>query len=309
MATGNLKRGPIFVTGATGFIGRPTVAALSLGGLRDIRCLVRNPGSVAAAPGVVVVRGELEDPAPWASSLRGVDTVLHLAAKTGPGVESEFLRANVEGTRALLEASRAAGVRRFLFVSSIVTRYGERRAYHYAESKTRAERLVGDSGLSFRIVRPTMVLGQGAKVWRNLSALGGLPGPFIPVPGGGGIRVQPVWVDDVVSVLLDLVDEADGADRALDLGGPTVVSMADMLRRIHRAVRRRDASVIAVPIRPLIRLLAAFEAATGRVLPVSAGQFAAFVNDSIATPDPLVAARHASMLTLDAMIETLARHD
>lgn len=302
-----MKRAPIFVTGATGFIGRPTLAALSASGFRDIRCLVRNHSSLEAVPGVAAVPGGLEDSAAWASSLQGVDTVLHLAAKTGPGAESEFMRANVEGTRALLEASLAAGVRRFIFVSSIVTRYHERVAYHYAESKVRAEQLVGNSGISFRIVRPTMVLGPGAAVWRNLSALGGLPGPLILVPGGGRNLVQPVWVDDVVSVLLDLVDEADAADRALDLGGPTVTTMADMLRRIHKAKRNAAAAVVPVPIRPLIRVLAAFESITGRVLPVSAGQFAAFVNDSTASPDPLVAARASTMVTLDAIIERLTR--
>lgn len=305
LANGALARAPVFVTGGTGFIGRQVVAALAQAGAR-LRCLTRG-GVAPAGPGSIEpIHGELEKPESYLESLRGAGVVLHLAAKTGKGRQSDYVRANLEGTRALLQACRQAGVSRFVYVSSIAATFADKTAYHYADTKWQAEQAVRESGLAYLIVRPTIVFGHGSATWYNLSMLARLP--VIPVFGDGRVRVQPIDVHDVAGYLVAMLDESALPNRAVDLGGPDVVSMEELLRRIHRARRGREAAVIHVPVRRAIQFLAWVEPWAGGVLPVTAGQLAAFVNDSTARPDPSVAAHVPHMTTLDAMLERLATH-
>jgi nucleoside-diphosphate-sugar epimerase len=298
-----LTRPPVFVTGGTGFIGRHVIAALVQAGDRRLRCLTRAGVATAGHANIEAIQGELEKPESYLESLQGAAVVLHLAAKTGKGRQSDYMRTNLEGTRSLLRACRQAGVARFVYVSSIAATFQDKTAYHYAESKWQAEQAVRASGLTYLIVRPTLVFGHGSATWNNLVLLARLP--VIPVLGGGLVRVQPIYVDDVAAYLVSMLDESLLPNRAVDLGGPDVVSMEELLRRIHRARRGREAAVIHVPVRRAIQILAWMERWAGSLLPVTAGQLAAFVNDSTARPDPSVADRLPRMTSLDAMLERL----
>jgi nucleoside-diphosphate-sugar epimerase len=178
----------VLVTGATGFIGRHLVDALLRRGHR-VSCVVRRaseiPPALHAEP---VVRIEIDDIAgdiDWAPRLQGVDAVVHLAARvhvmqeTAADPLESFRRVNALGTRRLAEAAVAAGVRRFVYVSSIKVN-GESTsdapfraddapapADPYAVSKLEAERrlwgLAAKSATEFVVVRPPLVYGPGVK--------------------------------------------------------------------------------------------------------------------------------------------------
>src|SRR5207249_11038415 len=139
------------------------------------------------------------------------------------------------------------------------------------QSKQRAEQAVCESGLNYLIVRPTIVLGKGSPIWSKLLALAGLP--VMPILGDGHVRVQPIYVDDVATFLLSMIAVSNLPDRAVDLGGPDVVTFEDLLRRIGRALRGRDATVVHLPARGTIALLAWMVLwLTPNLLPVPAGQ-------------------------------------
>ena len=91
--------------------------------------------------------GDLSAPDVWTARLAGCETVLHLAAVTGKARTADFHAINAEGTRVLLERARAAGVSRFIFVSSIAAGFADQRHYPYAVSKVEAEQAVLASGL------------------------------------------------------------------------------------------------------------------------------------------------------------------
>jgi nucleoside-diphosphate-sugar epimerase len=88
------------------------------------------------------VRADLAEPATYRDALTGAQTVVHVAATTGKARPAVYERNNVQATRALLEASAAAGVARFVFISSIAAAFPDRRYYPYAESKIAAEAAV-----------------------------------------------------------------------------------------------------------------------------------------------------------------------
>jgi NADH dehydrogenase len=207
--------------------------------------------------------------------------VFHLAAVTGKARPEAYVRGNVETTQALLAASERAGVARFVFVSSIAVTFPDRRFYPYAASKIAAEEAVRASKLAWTIVRPTMILGQGSPIQASLAKLARLP--LIPMFGSGKNRVQPVDVDEVVAALVRLAQSAPASGTVLEVGGPEVVTMLDLLRKL----RSREgvaglARFIHLPLNLLRFTLAALEKPLLPLLPFTAGQLASFANDSVA---------------------------
>jgi len=295
--------GPLFLTGASGFVGRQLLTALAARP-GNLTCLARNPESLAALlagrPGWRAVAGDLaalaRDPAP----LSGARTIVHLAARTGKASAAEFNAANVEGTSALLAAARSAGVQRLIFVSSIAAAFPDRRYYPYAESKRAAEALVRESGLDIAILRPTMIFGAGSPVFTGLAKLAA--GPAAIALGGGHVRVQPIHVDDIVSLILALAAEAQLGGRVLEAGGPETLTMRELLSRIRQRVRGVPGPILPLPLEPLRTLLGLIEPVALPLLPLTAGQLASFANDSVATPDPWVGARATGFHSVDQML-------
>jgi len=165
----------VLVTGASGFLGQATAAAVRDAG-HEVRTFQRRPSGV---PGVQDVAGTMTDDAAVARAVDGVDAVVHLAAKVSlAGDPADFARVNIEGTRSLLAAARAAGVGRFVFVSSpSVAHTGSslvgadagpaepsRARGDYARTKAAAELLALDADApDFAVVavRPHLVWGPG----------------------------------------------------------------------------------------------------------------------------------------------------
>ncbi len=165
----------VLVTGASGFLGQATAAAVRDAG-HEVRTFQRRPSGVS---GVQDVAGTMTDDAAIARAVDGVEAVVHLAAKVSlAGDPADFARVNVEGTRSLLAAARAAGVGRFVFVSSpSVAHTGSslvgadagpaepsRARGDYARTKAAAELLALDADApDFAVVavRPHLVWGPG----------------------------------------------------------------------------------------------------------------------------------------------------
>lgn len=302
--------GPLFVTGATGFVGRRLLERLPSASHSDVRCLVRHPDQLPAsrAGGArwEAVHGDLARPGPWAARLAGVETVLHLGAITGKARPDIFEAVNHVATTQLLAVARAAGVRRFILVSSIAAGFADQRHYPYAHSKARAEQAVGVSGLDTLIVRPTMVLGPGSAVLTGLRRLATAPVGI--VFGTGRMPVQPIHVDDLADLLIAALALEPLGGRTIDAGGPDALEFNELNRRIRMAATGRPGPLLHLPLAPVRAILAAVEPIAFRLLPFTAGQLASFANPGTARPDPLVDALHRPALGLTAMLSPAASH-
>ncbi|MFN7978709.1 MAG: NAD(P)H-binding protein [Vicinamibacterales bacterium] len=287
----------LVVTGATGFVGARLVPRLVARG-HHVVAVSRRPaeGGMAAT-----VAADVRDVDTLASVCRGVDAVLHLAATTGKASAAEHAAVNLEGTRAIVEACRRAGVPCLLFVSSIAAGFADLRDYPYGRAKRDAEAVVRTSGLRTTIVRPTAIFGPGSPVQRGLAGLA--LAPFVPVVGSGRTPLQPVHVDDVAQALADLV-EADRFDgETVDLGGPEALAVEALLVRMREAAGRGRGPVLHLPPWLVLTPLRVGEAlGLGAVLPVSAGQFSSFLHSGAATPHPWTAGRAHTLVPLDAML-------
>jgi NADH dehydrogenase len=300
--------GPLFVTGATGFVGRRLIERLPPGLTTDVRCLTRHPELLpargAGGPHREAVPGDLAAGGSWLGRLAGVDTVLHLGAVTGKARAGTFEAVNHNATRQLLERAHAAGVPRFIFVSSIAARFPDQRHYPYAHSKARAEQAVLASGLDTLVLRPTMVLGPGSAVLSGLRRLATAPAAI--VFGPGKLPVQPIHVDDLADLLAAALTLQPLGGRVIEAGGPEVIELNELLRRIRLQATGHPGPMVHLPLAPFRVLLAAMEPVAFPLLPFTAGQLASFANPGTAIPDPLVAALHQPRLDVAAMLSDAA---
>ncbi|MXO74569.1 NAD(P)H-binding protein [Altererythrobacter aerius] len=189
--------GPLVaLTGGTGFVGRAALDALAKSGAR-VRALARTvPEGADAAEWV---RGDLSDRAALGRLVEGTEAVIHVAGLTTATDPSAFEAANVTGTLNLLEVAAAAGVPRFVFVSSLSAREPELSAY--GASKARAEMLVKASGLDWTIVRPPGVYGPWDVDYLEMFKLARCG--VVPVPPPG--RSSLLHVTDLAALLAALV--------------------------------------------------------------------------------------------------------
>jgi nucleoside-diphosphate-sugar epimerase len=241
----------VLVTGASGFLGGAVAAAVRDAG-HEVRTFQRRPSGVV---GVDDVLGTMTDAAAVGRAVDGVEAVVHLAAKVSlAGDPADFERVNVEGTRTLLAAARAAGVSRFVFVSSPSVAHtgssisGDGAAPaspsqargDYARTKAAAEllALAADApGFAVVAVRPHLVWGQGDTqlVGRivDRAARGRLP-----LLDSGAALMDSCYVDNAASAMVAALDRADadevhGNAYVVTNGEPRPV--ADLLDGICRA--------------------------------------------------------------------------
>lgn len=217
--------------------------------------LSRFPGS---QPEQVV--GDVRDPWALRSACKGVDTVIHLAAVIRPQRGADYRAINVEGTRNLVEAAEAQGVRRFILVSALGATPNPR--FAYAHSKWAAEELVRNSRLDWTIFRPSILFGEGGGFFERMRRALRFAPPGLAFVPGIGTKFQPLAAADLARCIrLSLTDPSTHGE-TLELGGPRAYTLADMLRLLLKAMGRHRL-VVPVPM-PLVRLVAA---AGGRFSP------------------------------------------
>jgi nucleoside-diphosphate-sugar epimerase len=207
----------ILVTGASGFLGQVACAELTDRG-HEVFALVRRPGS--APEGTTAVAGDLTDAEALTEALSAArpEAVLHLAAEIASQRDADRIEeVNVRGTQRLIEAAEAAGARRIVFTSTVVTgdAHGEILTEDaelpvetpYGRSKQAGERLVADSSLEGVVIRPSHVYGPGGWYVEEFVNRLRQPGRFAVI-GKGDNLWDVVRVEDVAAACADALENA-----------------------------------------------------------------------------------------------------
>jgi nucleoside-diphosphate-sugar epimerase len=183
------------ITGGTGFVGSHLIdAALAAG--HEVKALARR--DQPDRDGLEWISGSLDDRAALERLVIDADAIIHVAGVISAPDAAGFERGNVAGTLTMLAAATAAGVRRFVHVSSLAAR--EPKLSRYGDSKARAEELVESSGLDWAIVRPPAVYGPGDKETLELFKMAKRGQIYLPPAG----RLSLIHVDDLAQLLLAL---------------------------------------------------------------------------------------------------------
>ncbi len=238
----------LLLTGATGSIGSRLLPLLLAQG-EDVRCLVREPRRLGQRRVDVQIAlgdlGEMSDPYLVRQALRGVDTVIHLAATIRDQPPHRIEELNGLATVRLLRAAERSGVRRFVFFSALNASAAQRTRFFRA--KWLAEEAISTSSLQTTIFAPSIVYDHTdpwVTLLRRFSFL-----PVLPVSGEGQARFQPIWAADVARCVTAAL-ERDGGGR-YELAGPETLSYDDMSDLVSR-VAGRPRPLVHLPL-PLIR--------------------------------------------------------
>jgi len=255
----------VLITGATGFVGRPLCRAL-LGSGFEVRAAVRSHSAVSEPGCEPAVVGDIDANTDWSSALNGVDVIVHAAARVhvmnDRGGSGAYDQINVEGTRRLATEAARAGVRRFLFLSTVKVN-GENTpagpftagdAPHprdeYGRSKWRAEQVIAEICAATRmehvIVRPPLVYGPGVKanflrlmIWVDEERL-------MPLGAVDNLRsLVSIW--NLVDLLRLAVSHPAAAGRVWLVSDGVDLSTPQLIRRIGAAMQR-NVRLLRVPV-------------------------------------------------------------
>jgi uncharacterized protein YbjT (DUF2867 family) len=233
------------ITGGTGFVGATLVRHAAKRG-HQVRALTRKPQ--VSGTRIEWVDGALDQPESLVRLAVGADVVIHVAGAINARDRAGFQDHNVFGTLNMVEAAKAAGVRRVIHVSSMASREPELSDYGW--SKARSEQIVGASGLDWTIVRPPAVYGPGDRETLELFRMAKRGLVFLPPPG----RISVIEVSDLSRFLLTLIghDETVGDTYEPDDGYEQGWTHRQFAEAIGAAVGRKRLTTISVP-RPLMR--------------------------------------------------------
>src|ERR1041385_249917 len=232
----------IFLTGATGFVGRNMRKRLMDEG-HAVRALLRGlpgqkarlvqgfheEGDFAYVPGDVVSGVGLEQ------GMNGCDAVIHLVGIIAQKGTNTFEAVHHIGTRNVVEAAKRTGVKRFIQMSALGVRADG--VAGYQTSKWQGEEEVRQSGIPYCILRPSLIFGPGDGFVTQMMDMMKQAPLFRPVPGDGSPKFRPIFVDDVTFCFARALTEEAATNQTIDLGGADELTLNEVLAEIARCAR------------------------------------------------------------------------
>ncbi|HKD82151.1 MAG TPA: complex I NDUFA9 subunit family protein [Candidatus Angelobacter sp.] len=223
----------IFLTGATGFVGRNMLKRLLSEG-HTVRALVRDPqkaGRLVQA-GVELVVGDVVEGTGLEEGPPGCDAAIHLVGIIAEKGKNTFEAVHHLGTRNVVEAAKRAGIRRFVQMSALGVRADGPAAYQ--STKWRGEEEVRKCGIPYCILRPSLIFGPGdGFVTQMMKTMRSAP-LFRPVPGNGSPRFRPIFIDDVTACFSRALTVEAATGQTIELGGADELSLNQVLAEIAR---------------------------------------------------------------------------
>jgi uncharacterized protein YbjT (DUF2867 family) len=249
----------LLLTGATGLVGSTLLRRLVADGT-EVRCLVRDPRRLGPLRvRVQIALGDLADPPSFRNALRGVETVVHLAAAIRDQPRGSIEELDGIATWRMVEAAERQGVERFVFFSALGASPHHRT--RCLRAKALAEQAVRDASLRSTIFAPSIVYAPGDPWLTLLERLALLPA--MPVSGRGRALFQPIWAEDVADcVMTSLRGGFPETNERYELAGPETLSHTEIVHLVVRSLGRKR-PLIHVPTPLVSRALRLLERAAG----------------------------------------------
>ena len=229
----------IVITGANGAVGTSLIKYLGEDlptGPTRLRGLVRSLERARSLSSLAaeIIEVDYRHPESLRGPVMGADAVVHLAGALLPNLRETLLEANVETTRAVVEAAASAGVKTFVYLSFPGANPASKN--RYLRSKGMAEEVIQRTMSSGAIFRVPMILGPGSRSLMKLRQMA--VAPLVPLVGGGSVRIQPISQANVLAAIKWAISMAVQPVCVLDLVGPETLTYAELLRRVGQRLGR-----------------------------------------------------------------------
>ena len=247
----------VFLTGATGFVGKYMLERLLMEG-HTVRAAVRGqpPQKSNVAPRTEQpgrkdnfqwIPGDVVEGSGLDEGMQRCDAVIHLVGIIREKGTNTFERVHHLGTRNVVETAKRNGIRRFVQMSALGVRADGVAAYQ--TTKWRGEEEVRQSGIPFCILRPSLIFGEGdGFVTQMMSTMRSAPF-FRPVPGDGAPKFRPIAVQDVTTCFARALTSEAATNQTVDLGGADELTLNQVLAEIARCAGVRKPAVhIPMPL-------------------------------------------------------------
>jgi uncharacterized protein YbjT (DUF2867 family) len=247
----------VFLTGATGFVGKHMLDRLLTYG-HAVRAAVRGlPGQNARVVGhfqhlgrkddFQYVHGDVVEGTRLEEGMQGCDAVIHLVGIIMEKGTNTFERVHHLGTRNVVEAAKRTGIKRFVQMSALGVRADGVAAYQ--TTKWKGEEEVRQSGIPFCILRPSLIFGQGDGFVTQMMATMRSAPLFRPVPGDGKPRFRPIAIEDVTTCFLRALTTEAATNQTIEIGGADELTLNEVLAEIARCAGVRKPAVhIPMPL-------------------------------------------------------------
>lgn len=297
----------ILVAGGTGFVGAGIVRELRRRG-QPVAVLTRDTSRAQARFPELQLQfreGDVRDPNTLEEALRGAETVIGCQQFPNSPIENPsrgytFEEVDARGTENLVEAAKAAGVRRYVYLSG--TGAAPDAKYHWFRAKWRAETAVRDSGINYTILRPSWIYGPEDKALNRFIGMSRFL-PFVPLIGNASKqRLQPVFIDDIGSAVAEALIHPTADNQVFELGGPDVLTMKEIVQAALDAAARRRL-LLAAPKPMMKRVASLLQFAPGRPLTPDSVEFITL--DALADP---TRAEHVLGMKMTPLREGLATY-
>lgn len=284
----------VIVAGGTGFIGQSLCRVLTDRG-HDVTALARAPSTDNVPDGVETVAADITED-DLIGPVTGHDAVVNLVALPShvqPTTQTHDA-VHVRGTQRLLQASEQAGVERFVQMSGLGVDTGIETAYF--DAKRRAEQVVRESSLPWVIYRPSVVFGEGCGFFEFLESW--LPPVVAPFPGGGEMRIQPIWVEDLTPMLADGIEREHHVGSTYTIGGPEKLTIRTVIELVCP-----DRTVLSVPM-PVAEIALSL-AERVPAIPLGNDQFRVLAHDNTVADNDIAAfgLEESALRTLSAYLD------
>ncbi len=227
-----------FIAGGTGFVGRHLIDAF-IKNQYAARCLIRTEerAMICKKADFEVEVGDITNKESLRGKLEGCDIVVHLVGIIEEKGGMTFQKVHVEGTKNLIDEAKKADIKHIFYQSALGASLNSWAKYY--KTKAEAERIVIESGIPYTIFRPSLIVGKGDGFTERLKQLITL-GPFIPVPGSGNAKFQPIYVEDwvrcFIKVFSDKTRPSDLESRIYEFGGPEHLTYNEIIIQIMEAM-------------------------------------------------------------------------
>jgi uncharacterized protein YbjT (DUF2867 family) len=229
----------VLVTGASGFVGSRLASALVAAG-HEVRAMTRHPDDYAGAGRPVY--GDVADRGSLRSALDGVSAAYYLVHSLA---SDDFRRKDAEAAGEFGRAATDAGLERLIYLGGLGDDSGE--LSEHLRSRREVEHLLGEAGVPVTVLRAGIIVGDGGISWEITRQLVDRL-PAMVAPHWVTTKTQPIALADVISYLVGVLEPAQARGRTFEIGGPDVLTYAEMMRRVARIRRGRNLPIVVVPL-------------------------------------------------------------